>query len=125
MFPAEQSIAALHAAANDIGLTDDGSVRLRITGEVALADDELNSSLRGMEYAGIITFVMVGVVLYFAMRTGGLILNVLVCLTMGLILTAAFATAVGRPPEPDIHRLCGTVHRFGGRLCHSLFAAVS
>ena len=37
---------------------------------------------------------MVGMVLYFAMRTGGLILNVLVCLTMGLILTAAFATAV-------------------------------
>jgi hypothetical protein len=49
-----------------------------------------------MEYAGIVTFVMVVVVLYFAMRTPGLILNVLVCLTLGLILTAAFATvAVG------------------------------
>ena len=47
-----------------------------------------------MEYAGVITFVMVGMVLYFAMRTGGLIVNVLVCLTMGLLLTAAFATAV-------------------------------
>ncbi len=93
LFPAEQSIAALHAAAKDIGLTKDGPVKLRITGEVALAEEELNSSLRGMEYAGIITFVMVGVVLYFAMRTPGLILNVLVCLTMGLLLTAAFATA--------------------------------
>ena len=28
------------------------------------------------------------------MRSGGLILNVLICLTLGLILTAAFATAV-------------------------------
>lgn len=94
LFPAEQSIAALHAAAKDAGVTEDGLVRLRITGEVALADEELNSSLRGMEYAGIITFIMVGVVLFFAMRTGGLILNVLVCLMMGLLLTAAFATAV-------------------------------
>jgi len=94
LFPAEQSISALHAAAKDIGVTSDSAVRLRITGEVALADDELNSSLRGMEVAGVLTFVLVGLVLYFAMRTGGLILNVLVCLTMGLILTAAFATAV-------------------------------
>ena len=74
-------------------MSADGPVRLRITGEVALAEEELNSSLRGMEYAGIITFVMVVIVLYFAMRNAGLILNVLVCLTMGLLLTAAFATA--------------------------------
>ena len=93
LFPAEQSIAALHAAADSVGITADGPVKLRITGEVALAEDELNSSLRGMEFAGIITFVLVGVVLFFAMRNGGLILNVLVCLLMGLILTAAFATA--------------------------------
>src|SRR5688500_355553 len=93
LFPAEQSIAALYAAAKDVGVTDDGPVKLRITGEIALADEELNSSLRGMEYAGIITFVMVAVVLYFAMRRAGLILNVLICLTMGLILTATFATA--------------------------------
>lgn len=94
LFPAEQSIAALRAAAVSVGITEDSPIRLRITGEVALAEEELNSSLRGMEYAGIITFVLVGVVLFFAMRTGGLILNVLVCLLMGLILTATFATAV-------------------------------
>lgn len=93
LFPAEQSIAALHAAGKDIGLTENSPVQLHITGEVALADEELNSSLRGMEYAGIITFVLVGVVLYFAMHTLGLILTVLTCLAMGLLLTAGFATA--------------------------------
>src|SRR5690606_37016202 len=72
---------------------DDGSIQLRITGDVALADDELRSSLSGMEYAGIITFVLVGIVLYFAMRTFQLALAVLLCLTLGLLLTAAFATA--------------------------------
>lgn len=94
LFPAEQSIAALHAAAASVDITEDSPIQLRITGEVALAEEELNSSLRGMEYAGIITFVLVGLVLFFAMRAGGLILNVLICLLMGLILTAAFATAV-------------------------------
>ena len=92
--PAEQSLNALHTIAKDIGVTEGGPIRLRITGEAALANEELKSSLSGMEYAGVITFVMVGMVLYFAMRTGGLIVNVLVCLTMGLLLTAAFATAV-------------------------------
>ncbi len=93
LFPAEESIAALYAAAESVGITGNSPVRLRITGEVALAAEELNSSLRGMEFAGIITFVLVALVLYFAMRTGGLILNVLICLLMGLVLTAAFATA--------------------------------
>ncbi|ABB75847.1 hypothetical protein SAMN05216403_10552 [Nitrosospira multiformis ATCC 25196] len=93
MFPGEQAINALFAAAGDAGITEDGAVRLRITGEVALSHDELSSSLLGMQYAGIITFILVVVVLYFAMRAPGLIINVLVCLAMGLILTAAFATA--------------------------------
>ena len=94
LFPAEQSISALRTAAKAVGITEISPVRLRITGEIALANDELNASLRGMEVAGVITFVLVGAVLYFAMRSGGLILNVLICLTLGLILTAAFATAV-------------------------------
>lgn len=93
LFPAEQSIAALQAAAKDIGITEDSPVRLRITGEVALSHEELTSSLQGMEVAGIVTFVLVGIVLYFAMRTPGLIFAVLICLSMGLLLTAAFATA--------------------------------
>ncbi len=93
LYPAEQSISAIHAAATDIGLTNDSPVRMRITGEVALADEELKSSLRGMEYAGIITFVMVVMVLFFAMRTIRLVIAVLICLILGLILTASFATA--------------------------------
>ena len=67
--------------------------RMRITGEVALADEELNSSLHGMEYAGIITFVLITLVLFFAMRTIRMLLAVIICLILGLIFTAAFATA--------------------------------
>jgi len=93
LYPAEKSISALQAAASKIGLTNDSPIKMRITGEVALADEELNSSLRGMEYAGIITFVLITLVLFFAMRTIRLLLSVIICLILGLIFTAAFATA--------------------------------
>ncbi|WP_430233351.1 MMPL family transporter [Nitrosomonas communis] len=93
LFASEQAISAVHAAAREIGLTEDGPIQLRVTGDMALANDELKSSLSGMEYAGIITFVLVAIVLYFAMRSIGMVLAVLLCLTLGLLLTAAFATA--------------------------------
>ncbi|TFH07593.1 MAG: hypothetical protein E4H07_08900 [Nitrosomonadales bacterium] len=41
LYPAERSISALHAAATEIGLTNDSPVQMRVTGEVALADEEL------------------------------------------------------------------------------------
>ncbi len=64
---------------------------------MALADDELKSSLDGMEIAGVVTFIMVGAVLYSAMYTVGMTIAVLICLVAGLVLTAAFATvAIGQ-----------------------------
>ncbi len=89
---AEQPIAALRATARDLGLTEDG-VRLRVTGDVALADEELKSAMHGTEYAGLLALVLVTVVLYVALHTAGLILTVLLSLVLGLLLTAAFATA--------------------------------
>jgi len=97
LLPGQKPILAVRAAAEKVGLTDDGPIQLRITGDVALANDELKSSLDGMEIAGVITFIMVGGVLYLAMRTVGMTLAVLICLVTGLILTAAFATvAIGQ-----------------------------
>ncbi len=93
LYPAEKAISALQTAAHKIGLTADSPVQMRITGAIALANEELNSSLHGMEYAGIITFVMVALVLFFAMRTIRLLLTVIICLILGLIFTTAFATA--------------------------------
>lgn len=93
LFAAEQSIVALRAMAQDINLTADGPVRLRVTGEVALADEELKSAMHGTQHAGLLALALVAVVLYFALRTPGAILTVLLCLALGLLLTAAFATA--------------------------------
>lgn len=97
LLPSKQPIMAVRAAAEKAGVSSDGPVQLRITGDMALADDELKSSLDGMEIAGVVTFIMVGAVLYSAMYTVGMTIAVLICLVAGLVLTAAFATvAIGQ-----------------------------
>lgn len=96
LFSAQQPIAAIRDAAEKIGLTDNAPEKLRITGEAALAYDELNSAMLGAQGAGLLALVMVAVVLFFALRTAGAILAVLLSLVLGVILTAAFAAfAVG------------------------------
>jgi uncharacterized protein len=96
LFSAQQPIAAIRDAARQIGLTDNTPVTLRITGEAALAFDELNSAMLGAQDAGLLALAMVAVVLFFALKTAGAILAVLLSLILGIILTAAFAAfAVG------------------------------
>ncbi|SET38578.1 hypothetical protein SAMN05216326_12412 [Nitrosomonas marina] len=96
LFAAEQSMNAVRETAMDMGLTHDSPVKLRITGEAALAFDELNSAMHGAQSAGILALVLVIVVLLVAVRSVGAIMTVMLTLILGLILTAAFATfAVG------------------------------
>ena len=96
LFAAQQPLMAIRAAAEEIGLADEVSSSLRITGEAALAYDELNSAMFGAQDAGLIALLMVTIVLFLALRTVGAILTVLLSLIFGLLLTAAFATfAVG------------------------------
>ena len=96
LFAAEQPIAAVRAAAREIGLVDDSPEKLRITGKVALAYDELTSAMNGAQDAGLLALAMVAAVLFIALRTAGSVLIVLLSLILGLLLTAAFATvAVG------------------------------
>jgi len=96
IFAAEEPIKLIRAAAQDMGLTADAAVKLRITGEVALAYDELDSAMRGAQDAGLLALVMVAGVLFIALRSAGAMLTVILSLILGLLLTAAFATvAVG------------------------------
>lgn len=96
LYAADQSINSLHAAAKELGIIDGGPVSMRVTGEVALSYEEMSSSLSGMEYAAVLSMILVAIVLFVGMRTGRLVLAILLCLLLGLLLTAAFATwAVG------------------------------
>lgn len=96
IFAAEQPINAIRAAAREMGFSGHTAQTLRITGEVALAHDELDSAMHGAQDAGVLALVMVAVVLSLAFRSAGAIVTVILSLIIGLLLTAAFATvAVG------------------------------
>lgn len=93
IFAAEEPINAIRTAAQDMGFTPNAVEKLRITGEVALAHDELLSAMHGAQDAGVLALVLVAMVLLIAFRSAGAIVTVIVSLVLGLLLTAAFATA--------------------------------
>jgi hopanoid biosynthesis associated RND transporter like protein HpnN len=93
IFAAEGPINAIRIAAQDMGFTPNAVEKLRITGEVALAHDELLSAMHGAQNAGVLALVMVAMVLLIAFRSAGAIVTVILSLVLGLLLTAAFATA--------------------------------
>lgn len=96
LFAAEASMQAVRDTAETLGITSQSDKNLRITGEAALAYDELHSAMRGAQDAGLLALVLVVAVLFLALRTFGAILTVLFSLVLGLLLTAAFATlAIG------------------------------
>lgn len=96
MLPGADAMAAIRAAARDLGYGDGGAVNVRLTGSVALSYDELDSVVRGAEQAAVLAFVMVAVVLVLGVRSLALVVAVLVTLVIGLVYTATFAVfAVG------------------------------
>lgn len=73
-----------------------GAAQVRITGQVALADEEFASVAEGMVKALIGSVVLITLWLFLAVRTWRLIVPILMTLTLGLALTLLFATlAVG------------------------------
>lgn len=74
-----------------------GGARVRVTGRAALAHEELQSVLGGMGYIAPITTVLVGAVLFLAMRSFRLVAASIIALVVGLALTLSVATfGVGR-----------------------------
>ncbi|MGE5147994.1 MAG: MMPL family transporter, partial [Candidatus Eiseniibacteriota bacterium] len=94
--PGKKASDAVRAAARDLGLTPEHGVRVRLTGSVALADDEFASLTNGIGYATTLSLTLVGVFLFLAVRSPKLILAIAVTLVVGLVSTAAFAAvAIG------------------------------
>jgi uncharacterized protein len=94
--PGGKASAAIRATAMALDLTPAHGVRVRLTGSVALSDEEFASVKQGAALSLSLSVVLVLVFLYFALRSLRLILVVIATLAAGLIWTAAFATfAVG------------------------------
>jgi len=89
LLPGAPSSEAIRAAARDLHLQQRYGAQVALTGPIPLSDDEFASLQEGSPLTGAIPVVVVLVLLWRALRSGGLVLAV--CLTMlgGLALTAA------------------------------------
>ena len=89
--PGAASSAALRAAVSQLGLTPDHGIRVRLTGPVALNDEEYASVTNGTGVATLLSGVLVFVLLLLALRSLRIVLPILITLMVGLASTTAFA----------------------------------
>ncbi|MEO8714150.1 MAG: MMPL family transporter, partial [Acetobacteraceae bacterium] len=94
--PGGVAVAAIEAAAAELPYVKDGSARVRITGSVALADEEFASVAEGALWGLLGSVVLITLWLFLAVRTWRLMVPILLTLVLGLSLTVLFAAvAVG------------------------------
>jgi hopanoid biosynthesis associated RND transporter like protein HpnN len=89
--PGSGASAAVRQTAAGLGLTPDAGVRVRLTGPVALSDDQFASAAQGTGKAALLSVVLVCIILLLALRSLRTVVAVLLTLLAGLLATAAFA----------------------------------
>ncbi len=91
--PATESVAVIEAIGEELGLTDAEGPRLRIIGETIMFEEELRSVLQNTGLVGALSLILVVSLLFLGLRSWRLLLAAVVTLIVGLLWTAAFATA--------------------------------
>ncbi|MBE7248238.1 MAG: MMPL family transporter, partial [Actinomycetospora chiangmaiensis] len=87
--PGEKATQLIRETARNLGLTEANGVRVRLTGQVAVADDEFATLAddAGLNYS--VTGGAIVLFLWLALRSGSLVVAVLITTFAGLIVTAA------------------------------------
>ncbi len=94
--PAKAAMQAVYQAAEELHFAADG-ITVGLTGKPALRADELRSIRGNIAGIGLLSFALVGLILWLGLGSGRAALTVGLLLVLGLALTAGFATlAVGR-----------------------------
>ena len=91
--PAATAIKAIRALAETMNVNEAHGVKVRLTGQAALAHEELQSVEEGLGLAGVLSLSLVIVLLIIGLRSVRLVAVTLMTLVAGLIWTAAFAVA--------------------------------
>ncbi len=91
LLPASEPMKALDRIVQELQIGGKGYPRIRVTGEVALKHEELQSALQGGQRSGLATLVLVGLLLWVGLRSIRLVIIAVVTLLAGLTLTAGFA----------------------------------
>ena len=92
--PGGRPTAVIRDAVRALSLTPDHGVRVRLTGPVALSDEEFGTIADGAAVNGIVTVGAVILILWLALKRPRLIVAVLVNLVVGLAITAAVGLAM-------------------------------
>ena len=97
LLPAETALQAIRRVIQESAVSDIPGVRVRVTGEVALAHEELQVVSQRAGIAAILSLIMVCFTLTLAFHSWRLMVVTLLTLLVGLSLSAGFATvAVGQ-----------------------------
>jgi uncharacterized protein len=92
--PGAAASETIRKAAEELRLTQNKGMRVRITGPVAMADDEFGTVADGALLNVILTVAAVLLILWFALRSGRLMFAVMLSLSVGLAITAAAGLAM-------------------------------
>jgi hopanoid biosynthesis associated RND transporter like protein HpnN len=87
--PGGKATEVIREVASRLGLTAEQGVNVRLTGSVVLSDEEFATVADGAVLNGFIMLLLVGFVLWLALRKARIIFAVLVNLVFGLLYTAA------------------------------------
>ena len=75
---------------------DHPQVQLRLTGELAMADEELRTALSGIQFAGMLSLVLLALILTVGVRSWSIVTVIFTLLACGVALTTLFASlAIG------------------------------
>ncbi len=91
--PGGAAVAAIERAAAELPFVKSGAARVRITGSVALSDEEFASVAEGAVWGLAGSIVLITLWLFLAVTTWRLIVPILLTLVLGLSLTLLFAAA--------------------------------
>jgi len=83
----------IRSAAQELGITAENGMKLRMTGRGALSHEELQSALTSVQVAGCLSLVFLTLLLWWGFRSARTIAACLITLLSGLVLTAGAAAA--------------------------------
>jgi hypothetical protein len=100
--PGAKASDAIRDAARELGLIPDNGIRVRLTGSVALSDEEFATLAKGAGLSTGLSLALVSLLLFLALRSVRIILAIVGTLIAGLVATTAFAVvAVGALQDVD------------------------
>ena len=91
--PGEAAVGAIFAAARDLQLDGAHGVRVQVTGEVPLNDEEFATLEENIGYVGLVMALAMLVTLWLATKSGKTVLAIVLTTLAGLVITAALGLA--------------------------------